>query len=539
MSDEVKLGPEDHETLMDLAMWQNKIASLAGVTTRKRWLGNGSAPVPAHSAAFYDALASWHFRWDGPDGSEVGGAIGLLRHSWMQNDPGYGFASDEHAMIADLHNDQAMAFFVYCEGASVDTAKIVAAAAGEEGDARFVAGSIGSYVRQAIEARFGHYWILGDAHAQKARAWVDAQPLDPTPRFEVQVEAVDIPDQAALRTLAIAWLPAGARKRVAAAAGFAGDDAVGIAAALADVLGSAPAAAKRKLAAKLEKAVSSAWQRDLFFEKAGADLRAVRLRAKRVSTAYMMTHRNALPFQAAQLLLDAPGADALSGAVSTDFVRFCSQRKFTEASKVVSLAFAKEPDKTLPRGKVPGEVELVALVPAALVPKGCVAGARYGFDRAGARRRDERREGPQERVEGRRPRARVLRRMPGSSVLISPLHASDDAVTHSCSARRKRTGSGGAYADRSPGHKPLQPRSLVMDTSTSSTLTPQISDEPSPALAPVPPLAQARELLSKLHDTVMDATARDRIYSRRELRRRASHLNRKLRGLLDVIGQMG
>ncbi|MFT3770787.1 MAG: hypothetical protein QM820_35640 [Minicystis sp.] len=78
-----------------------------------------------------------------------------------------------------------------------------------------------------------------------------------------------------------------------------------------------------------------------------------------------------------------------------------------------------------------------------------------------------------------------------------------------------------------------------MDTSTLSPSTPQISDPSAPVLAPVPPLAQARELLNKLHDTVMDATARDRIYSRRELRRRASHLNRKLRGLLDLIGQMG
>ena len=37
----------------------------------------------------------------------------------------------------------------------------------------------------------------------------------------------------------------------------------------------------------------------------------------------------------------------------------------------------KEPDKPLRRRHVPGEVELAVLLPVALVPTGCVAGARF------------------------------------------------------------------------------------------------------------------------------------------------------------------
>ena len=152
-----ELTLEDHATLLDLAMWQSKLQHLANVRATRRWNGGASAPVPASSAAFYHSHAAWRLRWDATDDSGVGGAIGLSRRSWHQNDPGYGFAPHERFLIADLHNDQAMAFFRYGEGQEMDAASIVGASAGEEGDASFLASSIGAYVRDAIEARFGDY----------------------------------------------------------------------------------------------------------------------------------------------------------------------------------------------------------------------------------------------------------------------------------------------------------------------------------------------------------------------------------------------
>jgi hypothetical protein len=374
---ETQLSPDDREALLDLAMWQKKLASLASVSTRRRWRNSSAAQAPAHSAPFYVNVAGFDFRWEATDGSERGGAIGIRRGDWFQKDPGYGFAPDMRAMIADTHNDQAMAFLVYRDGESIDEACVVGAAAGEEGEAQFIAGSMGSYVRRAVEARFGNYWFLRDAHAHEARAWVDAQPLDPTPRFEVHVEAAGAADAVSLRALAVAWLPASVRKRIAAAAGFKGDDPAGIAAALVAALGGKPAAVK-KLGETIERAThAEPWRKNLLLGEIDPDLRAVRLHVKRVGTAYLPTSRFNAAVHAVQLLLDAPGADALARAVNLDHVRFCAERKYAEAQKVVSLAFAREPDKTLPRGKVPGEIDLLALLPAALVPTGCIAGARF------------------------------------------------------------------------------------------------------------------------------------------------------------------
>lgn len=372
-----ELTLEDHATLLDLAMWQEKLRHLANVRVERRWLGGDSAPVPGHSVAFYDNLASWRFRWDAKGDSGVGGAIGLSRHGWRQNDSGYGFAPDEHFLIADLHNDQAMAFFRYRDGEEMDTAAIVGASAGEEGEASYLAGSIGAYVRDAIAARFGNYWFLGGSYASQARAWVDAQPLDPTPRFEVTVASVELPDVAALRQLAVAWLDGVTRKRLATAAGYKGDDAAEIVAALATALAGKPAAVN-KLEGKLRRGISGgAWRETLMLHELAPDLRLVRLRARRLGTAYLHTYRGAQAQQAAQLLLDAPGSEALAAAVSTDLLRFCATRGRAEANKVVFAALVKEPEKALKRRQVLGEVELAVLLPAALVPTGCVAGARF------------------------------------------------------------------------------------------------------------------------------------------------------------------
>lgn len=371
-----ELSLEDHATLLDLAMWQKRLEHLAGVSVVRRWSGAQSAPVPASSAAFYSNSSGARFRWSATDDSGVGGAIGLSRHAWQQNDPGYGFAPSERFLIADLHNDQAMAFFRYRDGEAIDAASIVGAAAGEEGDASYVAGSIGAYVRAAIEARFGNYWFLGGNHAKTARAWVDAQPLDSTPRFEVTVESVAPPDGPALRALAIAWLSGATRKRAASAAGYKGDDAAELVAALMVTMAGKPAAAK-KLDEKMTRLFSTAWKETLLLHELGPDLRVLRLRARRLGTAYLNTYRGYEAVQAAQLLLDAPGAEALAAIVNTDHVRFCERRGSTEASKIIVRALVNDPDKLLPARQVLGEIELAALLPAALVPTGCVTGAHF------------------------------------------------------------------------------------------------------------------------------------------------------------------
>ena len=48
-------------------------------------------------------------------------------------------------------------------------------------------------------------------------------------------------------------------------------------------------------------------------------------------------------------------------------------------------------------------------------------------------------------------------------------------------------------------------------------------------------LTEVRELTVALHATSMDATARARVHSRKELRRRLSKLTKRLHGLIDTV----
>jgi len=54
-------------------------------------------------------------------------------------------------------------------------------------------------------------------------------------------------------------------------------------------------------------------------------------------------------------------------------------------------------------------------------------------------------------------------------------------------------------------------------------------------LPPAVALAEFHKHLQALHDTVMDATSPERVYSRRELRRRACRLAKRLRSLLEGL----
>ncbi|MDB4995912.1 MAG: hypothetical protein JWM74_3344 [Myxococcaceae bacterium] len=380
MSDTNELQSTDEQALRDLQMWAVKLGHLENVRVGKR--SSRQAPssiaVPAHSESLFAHLAAQSLEWEATDGSGHRGAVGIGRSPWIHQSPSYNFDSHQHAMIVDTHNDQAMAFLVYGKGQSVDEASVVAAAAGEEGEATFVADSAAAYIRKAVDARFASYWFLQPDQAKKTRAWVDAQPIASKPTFEVEIESVEPADALTLRVALLEWMPERERKSIATAAGYAKGDALGLAKALENVLTQGKPPAVKKLQARLEKAASkSTWRAHFFLDPIDPTLRAVRMHATRVSTAYLMHDRFIVSTQALQLLLDAPGAEALSRAVNTDHVRFCPTRKFDEATKVALDGFAKQPAKTVPRGKVLGHLSMLVLLPAELVPKGCKPGARF------------------------------------------------------------------------------------------------------------------------------------------------------------------
>jgi len=67
-----------------------------------------------------------------------------------------------------------------------------------------------------------------------------------------------------------------------------------------------------------------------------------------------------------------------------------------------------------------------------------------------------------------------------------------------------------------------------------SPLRPRRADADPAPVAKLPiavALAELHKHLRALHDTVMDATSPERVYSRRELRRRACRLTKRLRSL--------
>ena len=49
-------------------------------------------------------------------------------------------------------------------------------------------------------------------------------------------------------------------------------------------------------------------------------------------------------------------------------------------------------------------------------------------------------------------------------------------------------------------------------------------------------VANTRAMVDTLHDAALDATARDRVFSRLELRRRVCKVARALRAQLDAVG---
>ncbi|NBD08399.1 hypothetical protein [Corallococcus silvisoli] len=371
---------EDLEALNDLELWMTRLQHLANVAVERQMppMARSSPKVPKHSANFFENLGARVLRWRATDDSGHSGAVGLIQGSWFQRSSSYNFAPDARAMIVDLHNDQAMAYLLRSASQGLEEARVVAAAAGEEGSPVPVARSMAEYVRKAVEARFASYWFLEPAKAKAARKWVDAQPLRTEPTFSVEIEAVENMGAEALRAQLLAWLSPRRRKVLATAAGVDAADCATLARTIATVLDTGKPAARARLQARLSQLGGSEdWRQDFFLDALPKNLCAVRLRATRLGTAYHSTYRVSVPLHGLQLLLDAPGAQALHRHVNVDHLRFCRSRGFDLAESIAPRSFAQEPERTLRRGTVPGEVHYVLILPKALVPKGCKPGATF------------------------------------------------------------------------------------------------------------------------------------------------------------------
>src|SRR5215217_2012808 len=377
---EPSLSPDDLEALNDAQMWVEKLRHLANIEVEDpsyRPDASGG-PLPGHSQGVFHHLGIRHLRWRATDGSGHGGSLGLLRGRWFEKDAAYNFQPDVHAMIVDVHNDQAMAFLTYKEGEDVDQAQVVAAAAGEEAEAVPIARTMGEYIRKAVEARFSNHWFLKPDLRGATRGWVDAQPLRGEPSFEVKVEAVEPADAGVLRAQLLDWLSSRGRKSIAVATGYEGTDGAGLSRAIEQVLATGKSAAQKKLTARLLKDGGNDYRRDFFLDPLPEGLVEVHLHTTRLSSAYLDPSRSTLSPWPLQLLLDCPGAEALHQAVGNlDHVRFSSARFFDIAPRFIVNAFARQPEKTLPQGRVHGQLHLVALLPRALLPTGCKQGATF------------------------------------------------------------------------------------------------------------------------------------------------------------------
>src|SRR5687767_6499477 len=122
-------------------MWIRKLEHIQGVVVEIIARGDlePTVPLPAHSAGFFKSLILRDVRWHAADGTDAFGSLRLGRRAWIQGDDRYGFPPDVRAMLCDLHNDHAAAYFVHHADASIDTADIRVAAPGQEARAVRVA----------------------------------------------------------------------------------------------------------------------------------------------------------------------------------------------------------------------------------------------------------------------------------------------------------------------------------------------------------------------------------------------------------------
>ena len=107
-----------------------------------------------------------------------------------------------------------------------------------------------------------------------------------------------------------------------------------------------------------------------------ADTALVALDVTRVGTAFLRENERQPPAQhVLQLLLDAPGADQLLATVDAQRVRFSDALPAEELAGVVLDTFVAQREFSLHRGKVPGQLQVAAVLPRALIPTGCAPGA--------------------------------------------------------------------------------------------------------------------------------------------------------------------
>ncbi|WP_197041139.1 hypothetical protein [Chondromyces apiculatus] len=368
--------------------------------------------LPAHARGILERLRYWHVRWTSTEGRYAGGFVPVCK-AWLKGDPAYGFPPGKAFMVLDKHPDGA-AFFVRDADAPVDSACVMVARAGEEGNATTVGATLADYLEKAMDWHFAARWWTGAAEAAEASRWLAAQP--PVDQFAVRVVAVEEVTSASLRALRLRWLGLQHRQEVAKALKLEPGAASDIAALDAEL------APPRGLMRRKEKAVRKALlmseqtpedlQRFFWTQASPGDATLVVLDVTRLGTAHLGVH--ALRPQAqhlAQLLLDAPGAGALlrmigervTGEEARDDARdgsMIGKRPTGETlvsdrpAGVERVRFALSmPDEALrgvvldtfidlsgaapPQGKVRGRVQLAAVLPRALVPEGCVPGAAW------------------------------------------------------------------------------------------------------------------------------------------------------------------
>ncbi|EYF02750.1 hypothetical protein [Chondromyces apiculatus] len=335
------------------------------------------AELPGHSRHLLRCLNRWALRWASPDGVHSGG-IAPTCAQWGEDGSAYRLPPGKTLMELDAHVDGCRAFFVRDAGAPVDSACVMATRAGGEGEALKVGETLADYLEAAVEHHFAAGWPTDAARAQEAVDWLTGQPFES--QFEVRVAALENATAAGLRALRLRWLNPRSRRSIAVAlklGGSAGSDLVLLERALRTPRTINPGAAK-DIAYSLILGNMAPEDTHRFFiaDEPPADTALVVLDVTRVGTAFLRENERQPPAQhLLQLLLDAPGAEQLLATVDAQRVRFSEALPAEELAGVVLDTFVAQREFSLPRGKVPGQIQVAAVLPRALIPTGCVPDA--------------------------------------------------------------------------------------------------------------------------------------------------------------------
>ena len=136
-----------------------------------------AASLPDDLRAFYGAADGLRFAWRFRSRPLPEASI----HIPALDRRGFRFDDDlgGHALLVDELQPEAASWYLYEPGERPEDAVIVFARAGEESGATVVAGDLGEYLDQAIEASFASYWPDLSEDAEQTVRRLDAPPLLP------------------------------------------------------------------------------------------------------------------------------------------------------------------------------------------------------------------------------------------------------------------------------------------------------------------------------------------------------------------------